>query len=170
MDLNHELSLCTRTATLHPRNYYAWSYRLWLLDNYMTDQQSREKEYNESKAWVGRNISDHSGVHHLAKVIERMNGLDPEKHLNWIDDLIIRFPGHEALWCHRRFCYGFFSQLQSGHSFVDDVINRQDNSTQIELALRFGLWLCMLVTVCSDRVSQCLIYYLGKAAWVQQPR
>ncbi|KAI8148495.1 hypothetical protein BJV82DRAFT_592313 [Fennellomyces sp. T-0311] len=144
MDLDHELRLCTRTATLHPRNYYAWSYRRWLLETYMNTPQSREKEYQESRAWVERNVSDHSGVHHLAKVIEKMDRFDQEEHLDWINDLITRFPGHEALWCHRRFCFTFSPHLSSGHSFVDDLIKRNEDPIQVELALRFGLWLCLL--------------------------
>ena len=158
MNLDHELQLCGRTGTLHPRNYYAWNYRRWLLESRMDISFIREKEYREAKAWVERNVSDYSGAHHLACVVETVakHGFDKqEEHLIWTCDLIVRFPGHEALWYHLRFLYTFFTDISiDGHSLIKKIINdtnSQEVKTEIEhkrqkeLALCFGIWLCLLV-------------------------
>ncbi|KAI7876953.1 protein prenylyltransferase [Lichtheimia hyalospora FSU 10163] len=152
MDLEKELSLCERTATLHPRNYYAWNYRGWLLDQFITAPEDQHSEYCRTRTWIERNVSDHSGIHHMARVMQAIGKANKDTHMDWIDDLIIRFPGHEALWCHRRFCVTFFSL--DGHGFVDKAIaaaqetccNDQDlMDMQMELAIRYGIWLCLMV-------------------------
>ncbi|KAG2219945.1 hypothetical protein INT45_010459 [Circinella minor] len=158
MNLDHELQLCARTGTLHPRNYYAWNYRRWLLESCMNINYIREKEYTEAKAWVERNVSDNSGVHHLACVVKTIakHGFDEEEeHLNWTRNLIVRFPGHETLWYHLRFLYTFFEKITiDGHSLIERIINDTnlqeagteiENKRQLELALCFGIWLCLLV-------------------------
>ncbi|KAI9253942.1 hypothetical protein BDA99DRAFT_562884 [Phascolomyces articulosus] len=155
MDLDHELQLCARTATLHPRNYYAWNYRRWLLYSYMDTNLLREKEYKESREWVEQNVSDYSGVHHLSCVVKCLvrHGFDNfEEHLGWTKDLIVQYPGHEALWYHLRFCYTFFTNIKTdGHCIIERIINNNDTkevekkqNRQLELALCFGIWLCLL--------------------------
>lgn len=153
MDLEKELALCERTATLHPRNYYAWTYRGWLLNKFITTSEDQHSEYLRTRSWIERNVSDHSGLHHMARVLQVIGKVDKDTHMDWIDDLIIRFPGHEALWCHRRFCATFFA-LDDGHGFVDKAIaaaqetcrNDQDLlDMQMELAIRYGIWLCLMV-------------------------
>lgn len=152
MDLEKELALCERTATLHPRNYYAWTYRGWLLNKFITTSEDQHSEYLRTRLWIERNVSDHSGIHHMARVLQVMGKVNKDTHMDWIDDLIIRFPGHEALWCHRRFCATFFAL--DGHGFVDKAItaaqgtchNDQDlMHMQMELAIRYGIWLCLMV-------------------------
>ncbi|KAI9493467.1 hypothetical protein BDB00DRAFT_823183 [Zychaea mexicana] len=154
IDLDHELQLCARTATLHPRNYYAWNYRRWLLESHMTTQLLREREYKETQIWVEKNVSDHSGVHHLACVIKAISQdpyFDGHKHLSWIDGLITQFPGHEALWSHLRFCCSTFAVSTLGHEVVEIVIQKtvaiseeeSEKKLQLQLALCFGIWLCI---------------------------
>ncbi|CDS12149.1 hypothetical protein LRAMOSA04344 [Lichtheimia ramosa] len=162
LDLEKELAVCERTATLHPRNYYAWTYRGWLLDQFMTTSKDQHKEYLRTRTWIERNVSDHSGIHHMARVMQAIGKDNQDSHMHWIDDLIIRFPGHEALWCHRRFCSTFFSL--DGHGFVDTAITAAQETCyndpdlmhmQIELAIRYGIWLCLVGISSTRREEYC---------------
>lgn len=110
-------------------------------------------EYYQSLQWVERNVSDHSGVHHLERVMMVHVALQKEEHLQWIEQLILRYPGHEALWCHRRFCATIFHGVDH-HTFITKYTENRGSafdtdaeaaSRQDELALRFGIWLCYSV-------------------------
>ncbi|KAI8985481.1 hypothetical protein BDB01DRAFT_788407 [Pilobolus umbonatus] len=144
---DQELSLCTLTTEKYPRNYYSWTYRYWILSNFL-NKDKRMKEYHQSKAWVALNISDYSGFHYLEQCMKLIT-LDGMEHMKWIDELICKYPGHESLWCHRRFCthlymkkYGVeFCHYQ--HQFIQKVISSADEK-QKEYALRFGLWQTLL--------------------------
>ncbi|KAI8364650.1 uncharacterized protein BYT42DRAFT_589937 [Radiomyces spectabilis] len=162
-EVGKELGLCTRAATLYPRNYYAWTFRHWLLDTTIIHHRHLlETEFSQARRWVELNVSDHSGVQHLERVLQALSPLpfDFQDHIVWLNDLIKRFPGHEALWCHRRFCVHFAETLslnlaqyyKEQHQFVEDRIGAADDATlekaamntDTELALRFGLWISML--------------------------
>lgn len=178
MDLEKELAVCERTATLHPRNYYAWTYRGWLLDQFMTTSKDQHKEYLRTRTWIERNVSDHSGIHHMARVMQAIGKDNQDSHMHWIDDLIIRFPGHEALWCHRRFCSTFFSL--DGHGFVDTAITAAQETCyndpdlmhmQIELAIRYGIWLCLVVSDVDLLNDQCInVFSLSKGYLISTKR
>ncbi|KAG0180051.1 hypothetical protein DFQ28_001881 [Apophysomyces sp. BC1034] len=167
LDFEKEFSVCTRTTTLYPKNYYSWNYRHWLLSLMETDHPLIKNEYQHARRWVELNVSDHSGVQHLEHALQAMTQQDKSiiaEHISWLDQLIVSFPGHESLWCHRRFWAYLSVQLikdwtshrELQHTFVEDVIqekfthgalNRDQASLgrQAEFALRFGLWLTLLV-------------------------
>ncbi|OAC99317.1 hypothetical protein MUCCIDRAFT_157179 [Mucor lusitanicus CBS 277.49] len=154
LDVENEFKLCTMTSMLYPRNYYAWTYRHWVLSNYCALDPARvEQEYKNTCQWIERNISDFSGFQYLQQVMEMHKGIRRESHMQWLDTLIIRYPGHESLWCHRRFCSHLFVRSEvhcyEQHAFIEnimqDVYKNQslalDNvSLQKEFALKFGLF------------------------------
>ncbi|KAI9314646.1 hypothetical protein BX666DRAFT_1969064 [Dichotomocladium elegans] len=154
LDLNDEVAQCARTATLHIRNYHAWRYRGWLLDNFIaTSQELIHCEYVWTRTWVEQNVSDHSGAHHLARVIAAGGGynIDEKEHMAWVDGLILQYPGHEVLWYHRRFCFERLFSVPDGHAFVAKAVDTAEKTHQSEptvvqrqqeLAYRYGLWLC----------------------------
>lgn len=88
--------------------------------------------------------------------------LDTEDiHMKWLDQLIIKYPGHESLWCHRRFCSHLMihspNYCHSQHEFISNILNdtfkdqslsntTDDIVLQKEFALRFGLWQTLLVS------------------------
>lgn len=162
LDTKLEFELCSRTAALYPRNYYAWAYRHWILENNKSSLNIIQEEYRSTCAWVATNISDFSGFQYLQQVMKLMTDLQYEQHMQWLDDLIIKYPGHESLWCHRRFCsnqfYCFPAYNTAQHKFVCDIVeglfeskslsnNPKDAEDQKQFALKFGLWqLYMVIT------------------------
>lgn len=172
IDLESEQSLCTRAATIYPRNYYAWQHRRWIL-NQITTIDLLHEEYERTRNWVERNISDYSGQHYLSLVMTALRNhsaeVDTAKHLEWLEALMLRFPGHESLWYHRRTCFAIFEatgkalSLENEHAFIENSAHsaetrRKHTAVQDEqefltkhiiFAYRYGYWLC--IKVCVDQ-------------------
>ncbi|KAI7872087.1 hypothetical protein BDF14DRAFT_1756184 [Spinellus fusiger] len=183
MTLEHELATCHRATTLYPKGYYSWNYRHWLL-SLMVDASVLQKEYHYACGWVKVNVSDHSGVQHLERVVEALRHttdtpLTLEDHLAWLDTLIACYPGHETLWYHRRYCVDAMSQPKGDcahhsthHAFVRDIIRQNgitsfslDKSSssavsQTKLAFHFGVWLCLKERNSGSFDSERMKYYL----------
>ncbi|CAB4394290.1 unnamed protein product [Rhizophagus irregularis] len=72
----YEINITRRVAELYPKNYYAWTYRHWILLNIKTDSvQSKSffvDELKIMKIWVQTNISDYSGFQHLQRCLIRI--------------------------------------------------------------------------------------------------
>ncbi|ORZ19889.1 hypothetical protein BCR42DRAFT_410735 [Absidia repens] len=192
MNLENEMELCQRAITLYPRNYYAWNYRHYLLTWMTTTQQQSSDviarvhvEYQTTCQWLETNISDHTGIRYLEKTLEMWVSAQQQQqqqqeyhvlrqHMAWLDELILRYPGHESLWCHRRYCATLFFHnnitrqslyqwVQQQHAFIKQLLDNhsghhqeqqhlsiddEDNMLQQQLgyAAKFGLWLCFLET------------------------
>ncbi|KAI8338395.1 hypothetical protein BC941DRAFT_422792 [Chlamydoabsidia padenii] len=153
IQLDSELQLCQRAITLYPRNYYAWNHRHWLLDLMVNSNERLEQEYQHACQWIENNVSDHTGIRYLEEVVKILNNNQTyslhDLHLEWLDALILRYPGHESLWCHRRYCAILFPYVKHDqqHKFIQSIMTDQHNSssdTQKLLAAKFGLWLCHL--------------------------
>ncbi|ORY95274.1 hypothetical protein BCR43DRAFT_492726 [Syncephalastrum racemosum] len=138
LNLDHELALCDMSATRYPRNYFAWNHRHWLLETVM--QNDIEAEYDRMCSWAEKNVSDYSGLHHLERVMDIHPALDWQSHRLWLDDMILRYPGHASLWQHRRFCALRSDSVAPYYDLVERVI-KADDRHQKELALSFVLWL-----------------------------
>lgn len=99
-------------------NYRAWYHRCWLV-SYMSQKQVLQ-EFNKSREWAGLHVADNSCFHYRARLMLRLfeeskhsqdqdASFDPELHkllkdeFNWVEKLIKRYVGREALWLHRRF-------------------------------------------------------------------
>ncbi|CEP16502.1 hypothetical protein [Parasitella parasitica] len=154
IDIVNEFKLCTMTSMAYPRNYYAWTYRYWVLSTYCkSDQNIIEKEYQDTCRWMELNISDYSGFQYLQQVMELYVALKQEPHMAWLNKLIIKYPGYESLWCHRRFCSSQFVQSEEychqQHDFIkntmqdvykDQALSNNKWCLQKEYALKFGLF------------------------------
>jgi protein prenyltransferase alpha subunit repeat containing protein 1 len=161
IDLRQEFQLCQRATTLYPKNYYAWTYRHWLLTLLPNGSDTLQEEYAWCRKWVESNVSDHSGIQHLERCLLRVkkSPLDLIDHTNWLRDNIKRYPGHESLWCHLRFCASLIRPqnqmlLNFETKFVEVILKKCHQSAddaetqmQMQLALRYGLWLSHLVSV-----------------------
>lgn len=95
--------------------------------------------------------------------------VDTAKHLEWLEALMLRFPGHESLWYHRRTCFAIFEatgkalSLENEHAFIENSAHsaetrRKHTAVQDEqefltkhiiFAYRYGYWLC--IKVCVDQ-------------------
>ncbi|XP_012946849.1 protein prenyltransferase alpha subunit repeat-containing protein 1, partial [Aplysia californica] len=112
-----ELEICGGAADHYPSNYHAWSHRIWVVQHCLNSSlQVLLYELKMTEDWTRQHISDHSGFHYrqfLLSEIHRQRARLTSMHqlssadlysqeMAYVCDLIESFPGHEALWCHRR--------------------------------------------------------------------
>lgn len=82
-----------------------------------------------------------------------------ENHCRWLREHIKRYPGHESLWCHMRFCAYMAAarkvlELTTEPAFIEEVLKAckdsdvEDESIlkQRQLVLRYGLWITHMVS------------------------
>ncbi|KAL3350916.1 hypothetical protein AABB24_023361 [Solanum stoloniferum] len=116
--MERESELVKKLAERSKMNYRAWYHRCWLV-SYMSAEQVLQ-EFNKSREWAGLHVADNSCFHYRAQLMLRLfeepehsqdqdASFDPELHkllkdeFNWVEKLIKRYVGREALWLHRRF-------------------------------------------------------------------
>ncbi|CAO3621756.1 unnamed protein product [Cunninghamella blakesleeana] len=210
LEMEQEIKLCERCIQLHPRNYYAWEYRYWFITTFFNHHHQKviKNEYEKMLQWIEKNVSDHSGISYLEHILtlltteittatvnivlptqgEEKEGADRfhfktmmQSHLNWLNQLILSFEGHETLWCHRRFCAflwinksnSSFSSLSTWfinqHDFIKHSLlhlNTPSHSLskhqerQLILGLKCGLWLCLLEKRQANDIQQTKINQL----------
>ncbi|KAI8774662.1 protein prenyltransferase alpha subunit repeat-containing protein 1 [Biomphalaria glabrata] len=116
-----EMRVCARAAERYQCNYHAWSHRIWIIQHCLNcSLQVLLSEMKETEAWNSTHISDHSGFHYrqfllteLHKRQEKLSllSISPgqlvHREMAYVCDLIRSYPGHEALWYHRRFLFCF---------------------------------------------------------------
>ncbi|XP_068092342.1 protein prenyltransferase alpha subunit repeat-containing protein 1 [Hyperolius riggenbachi] len=145
--IREEMNVCGEAAGRYPSNYNSWSHRIWVIQNLgKLNAKLLVDELSSTKHWVSMHVSDHSGFHYrqfllkslLAKAQtdsdsaavsgspclpreEEGPRLDVplliEEEMELSRDLIETYPGHEALWCHRRQILGLINQLHNEQSF-----------------------------------------------------
>lgn len=122
-----ELEVCSWTANKHQNNYHAWNHRLWVLQQ-LTERppglaEVCRSEYEACHRWIRTHVSEHSGLHYLQYLLATVVTMAAEgtlasltevvpsvstplelysAELEFNRDLIEQYPGHEALFCHRR--------------------------------------------------------------------
>ncbi|KAL3520994.1 hypothetical protein ACH5RR_019143 [Cinchona calisaya] len=115
--VERESEFVEKLAEKSKMNYRAWNHRSWLV-SYMSGEQVLS-ELNKSQDWAGLHVADNSCFHYrvrlLLKILAGFDKLDAgassatslrelwKKELNWVEMLIKRYVGREALWLHRRF-------------------------------------------------------------------
>ncbi|KAI8481756.1 PREDICTED: LOW QUALITY PROTEIN: protein prenyltransferase alpha subunit repeat-containing protein 1-like [Branchiostoma belcheri] len=117
--LETELAVCQSSAERYPSNYYAWTHRAWVVEQVARcHYKILIKELSDTRHWISRHISDHSGLQYrqflitqLATHFRSADALQDEflplltAEFELLTDLITAFPGHEALWYHRRYVF-----------------------------------------------------------------
>ncbi|XP_078617354.1 protein prenyltransferase alpha subunit repeat-containing protein 1-like [Branchiostoma floridae x Branchiostoma japonicum] len=117
--LETELAVCQRSAERYPSNYYAWTHRAWVVENVARcHYKILMRELSDTRHWISRHISDHSGLQYRQFLITQLgthfrsaDTLQDEflplltAEFELLTDLITAFPGHEALWYHRRYVF-----------------------------------------------------------------
>ncbi|KAM9328976.1 protein prenyltransferase alpha subunit repeat-containing protein 1 [Gastrophryne carolinensis] len=144
--VKEEMSVCWEAAGRYPSNYNSWSHRIWALQHLgKLNVKLLLDELSSTKHWVSMHVSDHSGFHYrkfllkslLAKAqtdsdhsaVSASSCLPKEDEGPRLDvpllieeemelsrDLIDSYPGHEALWCHRRQVLGLIHELHNEQS------------------------------------------------------
>ncbi|XP_070541873.1 protein prenyltransferase alpha subunit repeat-containing protein 1-like [Ptychodera flava] len=118
--ISDEFAVCTLTAERYPSNYGAWSHRIWTIQHLTRcSQQLLLAELTRTRTLVSMHVSDHSGFHYrqflikeLAKSSNSQDDLSStkleevlESEIKLAAELIESYPGHEAIWYHRRFLF-----------------------------------------------------------------
>lgn len=104
--LQEELKVCIMAAEKYRCNYYAWTYRIWLMDTFVHGNPLMlESEIQLTREWVRSHVSDCSGFHYRQYLLRRVGSVPLlSKEVALCEELCLAFPGHEAIWMHRRFC------------------------------------------------------------------
>ncbi|XP_040273024.1 protein prenyltransferase alpha subunit repeat-containing protein 1 [Bufo bufo] len=144
--VREEMNVCCEASGRYPSNYNSWSHRIWVLQHLgKLNVKLLIDELSSTKHWVSMHVSDHSGFHYrqflLKSLLSRAQTdcetsssaslpreeevprpvlpLLIEEELELSSDLIESYPGHEALWCHRRHLVGLVHQLHNEQSHVE---------------------------------------------------
>ncbi|XP_062595154.1 protein prenyltransferase alpha subunit repeat-containing protein 1-B-like isoform X1 [Saccostrea cucullata] len=150
--IRRELSICKIAADNHPCNYNAWSHAIWVLQHCLNcSLQVVCGELHSTEDWIKKHVSDHSGLHYrqfllkcLSQQAEKLseqyllnyrNTIQKEMHL--ISDLIKCYPGHEALWYHRRYvfqalCESCDKGFKEPNQLSDQLLENQQKKTKFE--------------------------------------
>ncbi|KAI5722186.1 hypothetical protein M8J76_005071 [Diaphorina citri] len=107
--LTSELEAVYRAATKYPNNYNAWNHAHWCLELATPDLKLQLLYLSDS--WMSSHVSDHSVMQFRQQLLQNVPELDwcQGSLYHFIHELasnsqlIASYPGHEALWYHRRF-------------------------------------------------------------------
>ncbi|KAI5659963.1 hypothetical protein M9H77_28756 [Catharanthus roseus] len=181
--VERESELVEKIAEKSKMNYRAWNHRSWLV-SYMSAEQVL-KELNKSRDWAGLNVADNSCFQYRARLLLRLLNSGSlkqhddvctgaavhelwKKELDWLETLIRRYVGREALWLHRRVLSLCWIKLLHGNSssscprtktdleiYMDKELSLcsscsvipdnhfEDFQTQATLSARYIMWLIM---------------------------
>ncbi|CAL1615565.1 unnamed protein product [Knipowitschia caucasica] len=150
LTVQQEMRVCTDAANRYPSNYNAWSHRIWVLQNMAKSNiKFLHDELASTRPWVSMHVSDHSGFHYRQFLIQQLltelapplalmkvsgspagHGVETEdlatllqllqEEMELSTDLIQTFPGHEALWCHRRHIFYLWQSWWRGQQLTSE--------------------------------------------------
>ncbi|PIK60247.1 hypothetical protein BSL78_02809 [Apostichopus japonicus] len=137
--LDTEMEGSRVAASGYPSNYNAWSHRIWTVKALARcSAEVLESELENTKSWVRQHVSDHSGLQYRQFLLsEHRQKCLLEEHLlkefQFLDDLLISYPGHEALWNHRRALYHLAVQSQEGLGHQTEELSTENASVKSSL-------------------------------------
>ncbi|KAK2164482.1 hypothetical protein LSH36_63g10029 [Paralvinella palmiformis] len=105
--LIQELQVCQDAAERYANNYHAWTHRIWIFQCHCSVKVANQ-ELDNTKKFVCEHISDYSTYHYrqmlLQYLSDNISSVDQllEQELDLCTEFIRRYPGHEAVWSHRR--------------------------------------------------------------------
>ncbi|XP_013395480.1 protein prenyltransferase alpha subunit repeat-containing protein 1-A [Lingula anatina] len=137
--INEEMRVCTMAAEKYANNYNAWSHRIWVIINlFNCNKQFIMAEYENTRSYVSMHVSDHSGFHYRQFLLSNAEQTSSilQQELDFISELISVYPGHEALWYHRRFIIHAMYNLQN-ISKSDAVIDTSSSTEGEDLLIPY---------------------------------
>lgn len=124
--IREELKLCTVVAERFPKNYYAWTHRLYCIRKAPSLLQ---EEWNFILGWLPTHVSDHSAVHYGGQVLLLLLQVNNNNRLELVQSameegrrLVTVRPAHEVLWIFRRVCAHATMLLILEENETDDEI------------------------------------------------
>lgn len=135
--IRKEFTIISRACEIYPRNYYAWIHWRFcvntlyhFLSSNLSESAGKDQradllahEIVRLRHWIDQHISDHSAVHHLCSVIQRLNSLhlhgtffsgndetfpslrdliDPASSMDHALSLVAAYPSYDSLWMYLR--------------------------------------------------------------------
>ena len=108
--IDNELRVCLNAASSYRRNYYAWSHRIWIMENLVTMSVSLiHQELKTIRDWIHCHVSEFSAFHYRQILLLKLKLLSSSfyeslvKELAMLDELFETFMDRESLFLHRRF-------------------------------------------------------------------
>lgn len=142
--MQQELKLCRSVADRFPKNYFAWTHRIFVLDALVTSTQKQSvegvqhnrllllfrTEWETVELWLKTHVSDHSAAHFGGQVLHKWLKLgfssdtvgalrSAEEALESARRLATLHPTHEVIWIWRRICSHAF--LMAANQVGGDV-------------------------------------------------
>lgn len=139
-----EIQVCTCAADKYPCNYYAWTQRRWLMQHcFNCSVRVLLAELDRTEVWVSKHISDTCGYQYRQFLLSNLQSQSEqlrdqysmtcvtllEKEHTFIQDLISTYPGHEAMWNHRKFV---FHSLHNQYCDTCTKLEDQDSESHLK--------------------------------------
>ncbi|XP_045156593.2 protein prenyltransferase alpha subunit repeat-containing protein 1-like [Mercenaria mercenaria] len=133
-----EIDVCRCAAEKYPCNYYAWSQRIWLIQHcYNCSTRVILSELQCTESWVEKHISDTCGFHYRQFLLNTLHAQRDQlrdqfsmqyvsllqKEHKFVQELICTYPGHEAMWNHRKYVFHSLHNLYCSECKNEDVDN-----------------------------------------------
>jgi len=167
--INNELRVSLDTASKYQRNYYAWSHRIWVMDDLCKRKiDMLNFDLNITEHWIQTHISDYSGFQYrqylLSCVQEHYDDQESgnpevlellEREMRFLNSNCDLYPDRESLFMHRRFLLSKMSTLNARKvralqeteiTFIENHLshaygNSMSNNWQFELISRHVKWI-----------------------------
>lgn len=176
INFEKEMQFCTLICEIYPRNYYCWTYRIYIVTHYYkNDKYKLKQEIENTIQFIKKHIGDYSAMVYLQQLLLQISESNQLKEI-LIEQLyynqlwIHYYPGHEALWQHRRFLTAKWNQLQITNPLKFKRENEEETvvNPHFELEEEIG-WLQEIIQDedTQDYEKQC-IYALQYLHWVMK--
>jgi protein prenyltransferase alpha subunit repeat containing protein 1 len=109
-DFEREWQLCELAAERYPKNYYAWSHRVWLWQTHGHNRLAlAQADLDRTRVWTASHLSDYSGYHHEFVMTTALmdGGCSPHDMMAEVQGRVVYYqqqvqdyPDHEAVQQH----------------------------------------------------------------------
>lgn len=151
-EMTSQLTMCETAAEAYAHNYYAWTYRLWLLNNF-PQFISLNEELECSRKWLETHISQFSAMNYRFQLLRLIVENPPSEEISknydikkercrvftsevsLVSELVMFYPETESLWCYLKLLVMFCD-----HQTIDYVKHCKKKFSGLEkLDSRFAL-------------------------------
>ena len=122
--LENELVIAEKGFVNYPRNYYAWCYRMFIVQ---TNKDLAAQEFLWSERFIRKYLKDHCAVHYRQFLLSTFFADDRtklEEDFFLFRNLIRNFPGNTSLWSHMAFLGSKLLTAKDLDPVIDD--DRED--------------------------------------------